>query len=193
MPATPRFCVRKKADKPDVIIVALCYNFQSFSNSGKNGQTVKRFNGPMQTAVERLIEAIGYPEKAPEGALSFTLLVDGGEIFAEETAGRLRLVCRLTDDEALLPSLACYAPGRMLREPAILAYGQKSKVEGQRSMADSAAFLWQDAPADIDGHGLMRLFETFANSCDWWRERIGQGSGGGESAEPEPETMMILP
>lgn len=149
----------------------------------------------MQTAVERLIEAIGYPEKAPEGALSFTLLVDGGEIFAEETAGRLRLVCRLTDDEALLPSLACYAPGRMLREPAILAYGAAAQRPGGPAVkpANGQAFLWQDAPADIDGHGLMRLFETFANSCDWWRERIGQGSGGGESAEPEPETMMILP
>ena len=149
----------------------------------------------MQTAVERLIEAIGYPEKAPEGALSFTLLVDGGEIFAEETAGRLRLVCRLTDDEALLPLLACYAPGRMLREPAILAYGAAAQRPGGPAVkpANGQAFLWQDAPADIDGHGLMRLFETFANSCDWWRERIGQG-GGGESAEqPDSETMMILP
>jgi len=149
----------------------------------------------MQTAVERLIEAIGYPEKAPEGALSFTLLVDGGEIFAEETAGRLRLLCRLTDDETLLPSLACYAPGRMLREPAILAYGQSGNAPTVQTSnhPTPSAFLWQDVPANADGHDFMRLFETFANSCDWWRERIGQDSGGGETPEAEPETMMILP
>ena len=39
------------------------------------------------TAIERLIDAVGYPERAPRGALSFTLQVDGVDVLAEERGG----------------------------------------------------------------------------------------------------------
>jgi len=54
----------------------------------------------------------------------------------------------------------------MLREDATLAHGSR------------AAFLWQDAPADADARALVRLFETFADSCDWWRARLDERGGG---------------
>ena len=133
-----------------------------------------------KTAVERLIEAIGYPERAPSGAHSYSLRIDGVEILAEETDGRLVLSYRLTDDDGDLPALAGYAAGRFLREAAALAVDP----------ASPGAFLWQEAPAESDGHAFVRLFETFMDSCDWWRARVD--SVPAERSEPSPE-MMIRP
>ena len=122
--------------------------------------------------LEFFLKSIGYPDRALEGSVSFTLRVDGREIRVEESAGRIVLSHVLTEDDLLVPSLASYAPGRMLREGATLAYGKHS------------AFLWQDASADADARAFVRLFETFADSCDWWRERIDvQGGGAGEISE----------
>ncbi len=131
------------------------------------------------TAVERLIEAIAYPERAPVGALSFTLRVDGQEILAEERDGRIVLSRTLTDNDAVLPTLAGYAAGRMLREDAVLAAEPNSP----------GAFLWQEAPAAADAPALVRLFETFLDSCDWWRARV---AGDAETPESVP-AMMIRP
>ena len=142
-----------------------------------------------KTSVGRLLAAIGYPERVSGGAFVFTLRVDGVEVVAEETAGRLVLSCALTDDETLLPVLATYAAGRMLKENATLAYGA---VEGLKSSGHQA-FLWQDAPADTDAHGLMRLFETFMDSCDWWRARVEALRENEMVKASEPETMMIRP
>ena len=73
----------------------------------------------------------------------------------------------------MFPALAAYAAGRMLREDAALAYG------------DGGVFLWQDAPADADDRAFVKLFESFADSCDWWRARVDErGKGGaGEISE----------
>lgn len=133
-----------------------------------------------KTAVERLIEAIGYPERAPSGARLYSLRIDGVEILAEETDGRLVLSYRLTADDGDLPALAGFASGRFLREEAALAVDP----------ASPGAFLWQEAPAESDDHAFVRLFETFMDSCDWWRARID--SGPAERSEPAPE-MMIRP
>jgi hypothetical protein len=134
-----------------------------------------------RSCVERLLRAIGYPDRAPEAALSFTLLVDGVEIVASEEGGMLRLVCRLTDDAAHLPRLAEYAAGRMLREDAVLAFDQRS----------GAAILWREVDGSADERTLQRAFEEFADSCDWWRERIDM-QGGAQEAPVFPE-MMIRP
>ena len=131
-------------------------------------------------AIERLLDAIGYPERASAGAVSFTLQVDGVEIAASEAGNALRLVCRLTDDAAQLPRIAEYAAGRMLREDATPA------CDGD------GAFLWQDAPYGAGAQELRRLFETFMDSCDWWRERLSPDAGRGE-AELSPNEMRILP
>lgn len=142
----------------------------------------------MASALDRLVAAIEYPEAVPAGARSFTLQVDGGEIFAEENGGRLRLARQLTDDAAEWPLLAACAPGRMLREEATPAVGP---VPGNRD-AKPACFLWQDAPADSDGHQLRRLLETFLDSCDWWRARTAAGRSSGEAASVAEAAETII-
>lgn len=142
----------------------------------------------MKTAVERLAEAIGYPETVPGGAMSFVFTVDGAEISTRESGGRLLLERRLWqtaengDDEsaARLPAtLARYAAGRVLREEATLAWDPNRE----------AAILWQDIPASAPDERLRRLFEVFTASCDWWAERVK------EAMTPEPvfPEMVILP
>ena len=131
-----------------------------------------------KSAIERLAEAIGYPDRVPEGSLLATLRVDGAEVSAAVTGDRLVLSQRLTDDAEKLPTLAGYAAGRMLREEVVLAYG------------NGAAFLWQDAPTDAEDRVLVRLFESFMDSCDWWRARVEGLDGEGKSEFPE---MMIRP
>ena len=134
----------------------------------------------MSSPVQRLLEAIGYPEQAPDDAVSFTLQVDGGEVSARAEAGRVLLSRALACAEENLPRLAALAPGRMLREEATLA-AQPGPGGG--------AFLWQDAPDTADARALQRLFESFCDSCDWWLERVR------EFSEPAPEIppMMIRP
>ena len=113
-----------------------------------------------------------------EGALLATLRVDGAEVTAAVTGERLVLSQRLTDDADKLPLLAGYAAGRMLREEAVLAYG------------DGAAFLWQDVSARAGDQALVRLFESFMDSCDWWRARV---EGAREKERAEFPEMMIRP
>ena len=144
----------------------------------------------MESALERLVTATGYPEEVPTGARSFTMQVDGGEVYAEEGGGRIRLARRLTDDASEWPLLAACAPGRMLREEATPAVGS---VPGDRN-GKPACFLWQDAPAETDAHGLLRLLETFLDSFDWWRARTAQGRAAGEAeALPAPAEAIIRP
>lgn len=141
----------------------------------------------MKTAVERLAEAVGYPEAVPGGAMSFTFTVDGAEIAAREAGGRLQLERCLwqaaeEDDETALrlpATLARYAAGRVLREEATLAWDPNR----------DAAVLWQDIPASAPVERLRRFFEVFAASCDWWAERVK------EALSPEPvfPEMVIMP
>ena len=136
---------------------------------------------PGKNSVERLVAAIGYPERISGNGVSTVLRVDGMEVSAEEADRRIRLSYVLTDDEALLSMLATYAAGRMLKEEAALSYG------------DGRAFLWQEAPADADARVMLRLFETFMDSCDWWRARVDALRGNVEVAAAVPETMVIRP
>lgn len=130
-------------------------------------------------AINRLLSAIDYPERPAAGAASASLLVDGCTVVAEDVDGRLRLVCRLTDDADDLPRLAAYAAGRMLREDAVL------------SADASGAFLWQEAPAGADERRLRRLFEAFADSCDWWRARVeARPPASAASDSPFSETII---
>ena len=129
-------------------------------------------------AIERFAKAIGYPDRIPDSGALTTLRVDGMEIRAEELSGRVVLSYVLASDAANLPTLAGYAAGRMLREDAALAWD------------GGAAILWQDAAADSDAYAFTRLFETFMNSCDWWRARIDALRG---EQPPAPEAMVIMP
>ncbi len=104
--------------------------------------------------------------------------VDGMEIVAEESNGRIVLSYSLADDMSLVPALASYAAGRILREDAVLACGK------------SSAFLWQDAPSGSGERDMVRLFETFVDSCDWWRERVDVLRGG--AATPDADDAMVI-
>ena len=121
-----------------------------------------------RTNLEFFLKEVEYPERIPDGAVSFTMRVDGMEVRAEETG-----------DEALLPTLATYAAGRMLREEATLSW-------------DGGAILWQPVPADPDGRAMRRAFEAFMDSCDWWRARV-EALEDNAVGETPPETMMIRP
>ena len=134
-----------------------------------------------KTALERLAGAIGYPDGIPDGASDFVFRVDGGEVHASASGGRVLLCGKISGDPEALPQLASFAPGRMLRENAVLAFG---------GMAGSqCALLWQDAPATSDEHAFARLFETFMDSFDWWKARAEAMRG--ETSEIPP--MMIRP
>ncbi len=130
------------------------------------------------TCIMTLLAALEYPGEAPEGAVEYTMRVDGMEMQVRDTGDRMVMSYMMTDDETLLPKLAEYAAGRLLREEATLAWNR-------------GAILWQDAPADADAHDLKRAFETFADACDWWRERVEDlHNEGGPSPSPFPDVMI---
>ena len=134
----------------------------------------------MPSPLDRFLSAIGYPEKASDGATSFPLLVDDGEVLVRAEAGRLVLSRVLSREAEDLPRLASFVPGRMLREEAVLA---------AEPAPDGAAFLWRELPADASPGAMQRAFESFCDSCDWWLDRIAEFS----APEPEIPPMMIRP
>jgi hypothetical protein len=142
----------------------------------------------MTQSLERFLKAIGYPDKVDSDGASAALLVDGAVVSCEDRGDRLVLSFDLGEEAsgAALPRFAQYAAGRILKEDAVLAFG--------RLGARETCFLWQDAPADAAPGELLHFFESFLNSCDWWRERCG---GHAESSEDLPlspdKTMMIRP
>ncbi len=136
----------------------------------------------MATVLERFVQVLGYPGGVPAGARTFTLVVDGGEIEAEERDGRLILTKALRTAEAGespdLAALADYAAGRMLKEEAVLAW----------DAVREAPILWQDVAAGADAAQLRRFFEVFTASCDWWEARVREV----RDHQRVPE-MMIVP
>lgn len=130
-------------------------------------------------AIARLATAIGYPETVDESAAEYAFQVDGVEIAAREESGRVRLECRIANDDAALPRLAGYAAGRILREDAVLACDREG------------AFLWRELDAGADRDTLQHEFEAFVAACEWWLARLEDRPGGSESL-PYPE-MMIRP
>jgi len=155
------------------------------ASNGKQGASAGK------SAVERLLAAIEYPDWMPDAYGPVTLRVDGMEIFAEESNGRIVLSRRLTADDSLLRTLAGYAIGRMLHEDALLAYG--APFHSAAETPAGSAFLWQDAPANASERDMLLLFESFMNSCDWWRARVDALAGKPENGDSAPETMVIRP
>ena len=115
----------------------------------------------VKSAVNRLCEAIGYPDPVPEGAASFQLEVDNAEVMARILGKRLVLSKVIDRNEADLPRLASFAPGRMLVEDAVLAWDERA----------AACVLWQELPDDADASHLVGFFENFMSSSDWWMAR----------------------
>ena len=139
----------------------------------------------MTAGIEKFLRAISYPERVDSDGAGVALLVDGMSIWCEEKSGRIILSWDLEASGMQLGQLARYAAGRILREEAVLAYG---RIGGRTS-----CFLWQDAPVEADSSELLRLFESFMNSCDWWRERIKGRPAGEEEPGIAEKTMVIRP
>ena len=131
--------------------------------------------------LEHFLKSVGYPDRVQEGSSSFTMRVDGMEVVAKEASGRIVLSYSLSGDSAIVPTLCSYAAGRILREDAVLTCDK------------SSAFLWQDAPASSSDREMVRLFETFVDSCDWWRERVDALSGGATASTAPDDAMVIRP
>ena len=152
------------------------------------------------TRLGLFLASVGYPDRAAGGVVSFAMRVDGFEVEAEEIDGRIVLSCALTDDDSMLPTLEGYAAGRMLAEDAVLAYGAVGGSRGANGdgagpggPSGSRAFLWQDVPAGAGAREMVRLFETFMDSCDWWLERVKALRVGGAEAPETDRTMVIRP
>ncbi len=115
----------------------------------------------MKNAIERLCEAIAYPDQVPEGASWFNMLVDGSDVTARLIGKRIVLSRVIDRDENDLPQLTAYAVGRILKEDAVLAWDERL----------SACVLWQELSEDANSEQLTKFFEDFMHSCDWWVDR----------------------
>ena len=118
----------------------------------------------LNSACERLLQAIGYPMgEIPPGGAVMPLKVDGRDFLVREDAGRLVLSCVLLaePDEESLARCSGYAVGRMLKEEAVLAWDP----------ASASLILWQGVSAGASDAVLRRFFEVFATSADWWFAR----------------------
>jgi hypothetical protein len=112
--------------------------------------------------ISKLASAIGYPEKVADGSDVYAFRVDGWEIIAEKIGSRLVLKLYLDVAYDDLPLFASYAAGRLLREEAVLAWDDNAQK----------AVLWREIPPNADHPMMKDAFEDFADSCDWWVQRV---------------------
>ena len=113
--------------------------------------------------ISKLARAIGYPDKvADDGLVVYTFRVDGWEIIAENIGNRIVLKHYLDVTSDDLPQFASYVAGRLLREEAVLAWDDKMQK----------AVLWREIPPQADSSEMRAAFEEFADSCEWWMQRV---------------------
>ena len=92
----------------------------------------------------------------------YAFCVDGWEIIAENIGNRIVLKHYLDVTSDDLPQFASYVAGRLLREEAVLAWDDNAQK----------AVLWREIPPNADRPMMKEAFEDFADSCDWWVQRI---------------------
>jgi hypothetical protein len=112
--------------------------------------------------ISKLASAINYPEKVSEDSSVYAFRVDGWEIIAEKIGSRLVLKLYLDVAYDDLPLFASYAAGRLLREEAVLAWDDNAQK----------AVLWREIPPQADSSEMRAAFEEFADSCEWWMQRV---------------------
>jgi hypothetical protein len=112
--------------------------------------------------ISKLASAIGYPERVADGSPVYAFRVDGWELIAETMGNRLVLKRYLDVDYGDLPLFASYVAGRLLREEAVLAWDDNAQK----------AVLWREIPPNADHPMMKDAFEDFADSCDWWVQRV---------------------
>ena len=111
--------------------------------------------------ISKLASAINYPEKVSEDSSVYAFRVDGWEIIAEKTGGRIVLKHYLDVGYDDLPQFASYAAGRLLREEASLAWDESAQK----------ALLWRETAPNPNPAEMKDAFEEFADSCEWWMQR----------------------
>ena len=112
--------------------------------------------------ISKLASAIGYPDKVADSLVVYAFRVDGWEIIAEKIGSRLVLKLYLDVAYDDLPLFASYAVGRLLREEAVLAWDDNAQK----------AVLWREIPPQTDSSEMRAAFEEFADSCEWWMQRV---------------------
>ena len=117
----------------------------------------------MKGLVERLGEAIGYPERVPEWAVSFAFRVDDDPVEARVRAGTLLLKWTFPEN-APVERLAEFAAGRILRDPSVLAWDSVRE----------RAILWRRTAKGAGDRELVRTFLGFIGSRDWWKECVAE-------------------
>lgn len=134
------------------------------------------------SALDRLAEAISYPvDECRPGSAQAVFQADGLSVSVTERGGRLRLSHVLGPiSESDFETLAGFGAGRLLKEEAVLAWDPQEKQ----------LLLWQEVSSGGSDEVLVRSFELFLASCDWWGARMKElvKTGGLPSAE-----MVILP
>ena len=117
----------------------------------------------MKSQVERFGELIGYPERVPEGAVSFLFRVDDDPVEARAKAGTLLLKWTFPEN-APVERLAEFAAGRILRDPAVLSWDPVCE----------RAVLWRRTAKDAGDRELVRTFEEFIGSRGWWKACVAE-------------------
>ena len=117
----------------------------------------------MKGLVERFGELIGYPERVPEGAMSFVFRVDDDPVEVRQKDGTL--VFKWTFPEnAPVERIAEFAVGRFLRDRAVLAWDAFRE----------RAILWQRTRKGEGERAQAEAFRWFLGSCDWWKRCVAE-------------------
>ncbi len=130
--------------------------------------------------VRRCLTAVGYPaEEIPAVLSSSAFTVDGLEMRIAGEPGGVRFEFRLgAADDAALARLGSFASGRIVREDSVLALDP----------SDGSLFIWQRVGSSESDDAIVRSFESFAASAEWWNDRLGDGK-----PQDEVPEMVIRP
>ena len=111
--------------------------------------------------MERLGLLIGYPERVPEGAVSFVFRVDDDPVEVKARSGTLQFRWMFPEG-APVASVAEYATGRFLRDPAVVSWDPfRARV-----------MLWLQTPRGVGDGEMVESFRVFLGSCDWWKRCV---------------------
>ena len=117
----------------------------------------------MINLVQRMGELIGYPERVPEGAVSFVFRVDDDPVEVRQKDGAL--VFKWTFPEnAPVERIAEFAAGRILRDRAVVAWDPFRE----------RAILWQRTRKGDGERALVEAFRVFLGACDWWKRCVAE-------------------
>lgn len=117
----------------------------------------------MKGLVERFGELIGYPERVPEGAVSFVFRVDDDPVEVRQKEGALAFKWTFPGN-APIERIAEFAAGRILRDQAVVAWDAFRE----------RAILWQRTRKGDGERAQVEAFRVFLGACDWWKRCVAE-------------------